>query len=249
VLPGPNAVGGTILFLHGGGYALGSAKGYRGVAAHLADAAGMQALIPEHSRSPECSYPKALEEMVAVYIKLLGGGLDPQRTVVAGDSAGGGLTLAVGMALRVQGLPLPAALGLICPWIDLVADVMGTRVSRRDPLTVPKMTAEWAAPYAGSWDPALPGISPVYGDVSGLPPIVMHSSGDDPIAADADKLDSAFIATPNAGDLDHRRYDNLWHDFHLQVSFLAVADAAVADMGVKLRAYVSTTDEVAPENQ
>src|SRR3981189_1794725 len=86
---------GTLIYLHGGAYALGSAKGYRGLVAHLATAAGMTAIIPDYSRAPEARYPVALEEMIAVYSRLLEDGLDPETTVIVGDSAGGGMTLAL----------------------------------------------------------------------------------------------------------------------------------------------------------
>ncbi|MGZ8802248.1 MAG: alpha/beta hydrolase fold domain-containing protein, partial [Mycobacterium sp.] len=172
---------GTLIYLHGGGYALGSAKGYRGLVAHLARAARMTALIPDYSRAPDAQFPVALEEMVTVYERLLDDGLDPKSTVIAGDSAGGGLTLALAMALRDRGIAAPAALGLICPWADLAIDIDKTRPVMRDPLILPTMTAEWAPHYAGAFDPRSPSISPVYGDMSGLPPIVMHTAGDDPI--------------------------------------------------------------------
>jgi monoterpene epsilon-lactone hydrolase len=232
---------GTLIYLHGGGYGLGSAKGYRGLVAHLAAAAGMTALIPDYSRAPEARYPIALEEMVAVYKRLLADGLDSKTTVVAGDSAGGGLTLALAMALRDRGIAAPAALGLICPWADLAIDIDNVRPVLRDPLILPCMTAEWAPHYAGTLDPRLPGISPVYGDMTGLPPIVMQTAGDDPISVDAHKIEAAFAAT-DAGTLDHRRFDNLWHVFHLQVSVLPEAAEAVADLGAKLRNHVHTNN-------
>jgi acetyl esterase/lipase len=228
---------GTLIYLHGGGYALGSAKGYRGLVAHLATAASMTAIIPDYSRVPEARYPIALEEMVAVYTRLLKDGLDPKTTVVAGDSAGGGLTLAFAMALRDRGIAAPAALGLICPWADLAIDIEGKRPVLRDPLILPSMTAEWAPRYAGTLDPRWPGISPVYGDMTGLPPIVMHTAGDDPISVDADKIEAA-VADTGSGILDHRRFENLWHDFHLQVSVLPEAREAVADLGAKLRDHL-----------
>jgi monoterpene epsilon-lactone hydrolase len=238
VLPSQGGAGGTLIYLHGGGYALGSAKGYRGLAAHLAEAAGMTALVPDYSRAPETRFPSALEEMVAVYARLLEGGLDPETTVIVGDSAGGGLTLALAMALRDRGIAAPAALGLICPWADLAIDVDKVRPVLRDPLILPSMTAEWAPHYAGTFDPRLPGISPVYGDMNGLPPIVMQTAGDDPISIDADKIEAAVAATGGT-DLDHRRFDDLWHDFHLQVSVLAEAREAVADLGAKLRNHIA----------
>ena len=228
---------GTLIYLHGGGYALGSAKGYRGLVAHLARAAGMTALIPDYSRAPDAKFPVALEEMVTVYQELLDGGLEPKTTVIAGDSAGGGLTLALAMALRDRGIAAPAALGLICPWADLALDVDKTRPVLRDPLILPSMTAEWAPHYAGTLDPRSPGISPVYGDMNGLPPIVMHTAGDDPISVDADKIDAAVAAAKGA--LDHRRFANLWHVFHLQVSMLAEAREAVAELGTKLHDHTN----------
>jgi epsilon-lactone hydrolase len=209
------------------------------MAAQLAAAAGMTALVPDYSRAPEAQYPVALEEMVAVYCGLLEDGLDPKTTVIAGDSAGGGLTLALAMTLRDRGIPAPAALGLISPWADLAIDIEGMRPALRDPLILPSVGTEWAPRYVGSSDPRLPGISPVYGDMTGLPPIIMHTAGDDPISFDADKIETACAASKTAI-VDHRRFDNMWHDFHLQVSLLPEARDAVADLGAKLRNHVST---------
>jgi epsilon-lactone hydrolase len=237
VQPPYSATNGTLIYLHGGAYALGSAKGYRGLVAQLAAAAGMTALVPDYSRAPEAQYPIALEEMVAVYSRLLEDGLDPKTTVIAGDSAGGGLTLALTMALRDRGIALPAVLGLICPWADLAIDIDGMRPVLRDPLILPSMCTEWAPRYAGSSDPRLPGISPVYGDMTGLPPIIMQSAGDDPISADAVKIETA-CATEKTAILDHRRFDNMWHDFHLQVSLLPEARDAVVELGAKLRSHL-----------
>jgi acetyl esterase/lipase len=231
--PPGDVAAGTLIYLHGGAYALGSAEGYRGLAARLAAAAGMTAVVPDYSRSPEARYPVALEEMVAVYSALLAGGLDPKMTVIAGDSAGGGLALALAMALRDRGIEGPAAFGLVCPWADLALDVSGQRQETRDPLITPAMAAVWAPRYVGEHDPTLPGISPVYGDMAGLPPIVMQSAGDDPLSVDADKIASA------ATDIEHRRFGGMWHDFHLQAGVLAEADEAIADLGAKLRTHTT----------
>jgi monoterpene epsilon-lactone hydrolase len=228
---------GTLIYLHGGAYALGSARGYRGLVAHLATAAGMTAIIPDYSRAPEARYPAALDEMVAVFSGMLADGVDPKRTVIAGDSAGGGLTLALAMALRDRAIAAPAALGLISPWADLVIDIDNLRPKLRDPLILPSMTAEWAPRYVGTADPMSPGISPVYGDMAGLPPIVMHTAGDDPIRCDAINIAAAIAAT-GTGTLDHRQFENLWHVFHLQVSVLPEAREAVADLGAKLRSHI-----------
>lgn len=234
VLPPGGSDGATLLYLHGGGYALGSARGYRGFVAGIAAAARMEAVIPDYRRSPEHPYPSALEDVLAVYRSLLDGGTDPGSVVIAGDSAGGGLTVAAAMALRDSGTPLPAGLGLLSPWMDLAADAARIRKAARDPLIIPAMTTEWAAPYIAGGDPADPLISPVHGDVAGLPPIVMHTAGDDPIGADAEKFEARLAAEPSAGVLEHRRFANRWHVFHLQAGFLADADTAVAEFGSSL---------------
>lgn len=225
-------VNATLIYLHGGAYSLGSAHGYRGVVGRLAEAACTAAVVPDYSLSPEAPYPMALEEMVAVYTALLADGMDPNVTVIAGDSAGGGLTLALAMELRDRGIALPAALGLICPWADLALDCEGRRPEGRDPLITPEMAGVWAPRYAGAQDPRLPGISPVYGNFAGLPPIVLQSAGDDPLIVDAEKIASA------ATDVEHRRFDGLWHDFHLQAGVLAEAEFAITEMGARLRAHV-----------
>jgi acetyl esterase/lipase len=247
VRPPLGGANGTLIYLHGGGYALGSAKGYRGLVAHLAAAAGMTAIVPDYSRVPEARYPVALEEMVAVYSQLVENGLDPKSTVIAGDSAGGGLTLALAMALRDRGITAPAALGLICPWANLAIDIDRLRPKLRDPLILPSMTAEWAPKYAGAVDPMSPGISPVYGDMRGLPPIVMQTAGDDPIRCDALDIARAVAAT-GTGTVDHRVFDNLWHVFHLQVSVLPDARDAVGDLGAKLRGHVQKSSDIRINN-
>jgi monoterpene epsilon-lactone hydrolase len=241
VEPPTGGTNGTLIYLHGGAYALGSAKGYRGLVAHLAAAAGMTAIIPDYSRAPEARYPVALEEMVAVYSQLLDDGLHPESTVVAGDSAGGGLALALAMTLRDRGLAAPVALGLICPWANLAIDIEQLRPKLRDPLVVPSMTAAWASTYAGTVDPMVPGISPVYGNMTNLPPIVVHSAGDDPLRCDSSDIARAVSAT-GTGAADHRVFDGLWHVFHLQVSVLPEARDAVADLGAKLRTHVQASD-------
>jgi acetyl esterase/lipase len=186
--------------------------------------------------------------MVAVYSQLLENGLDPKTTVIVGDSAGGGLALALAMVLRDRGIALPAALGLICPWADLAIDIDTMRPILRDPLILPSMCAEWAPRYTGPSDPRWPGISPVYGDVTGLPPIVMQTAGDDPISVDAEKIEAACAASKTTR-LDHRRFDSMWHDFHLQVSLLPEARDAIADLGTKLRNHLPTESSQAHSAQ
>lgn len=229
-----------VLYLHGGGYALGSARAYRGFAARLAAVVGAEAVVPDYRLSPEHPYPAALEDVIAVYRGLLDTGHDPTSIIVVGDSAGGGLTLALVASLRARDIELPRALGLICPWLDLAADMARTRVAGRDPLIIPSVVTEWVEPYLGGREASDPFISPVLGDLAGLPPIVVHSAGDDPLAVDVDVL-VAGVGACHGGVIEHTRYPRLWHVFHLQTGVLAAADRAVSDLGAALRRHAEAT--------
>ncbi|SNV92877.1 alpha/beta hydrolase [Mycolicibacter terrae] len=234
----PRAVrsAGVILFLHGGGYASGSARGYRGLAGALAAASGMQIVVADYRLAPEHPFPAALDDALSVYRALLDQGA---AIAVAGDSAGGGLTLALAQRIRDMSLPAPDALGLICPWLDLAIDRAAARPPAKDPLITPSLTAEWCTFYAGTHDAREFGISPIYGNLASLPPIVMHSAGDDPLAIDADKLERELALQSSDGLLIHRRFTKRWHDFHLQVGFLVDADDAVALFGAQLAGLIT----------
>ncbi len=229
----------AVLFLHGGGYALGSARGYRGLGARISQATGLPVLLPDYLRAPERPFPAALDQVEELYRRLLDLGYESSQLIIAGDSAGGGMTLALAMRLRDRDVELPAALGLISPWLDLAADVAGTRAPGRDPLITTRLTSVWAQRYVNAHDARDPQISPVHGDLNGLPPIVMHSAELDPISADAHLLESRLHETKADTPLDHRLYRDRWHDFHLQAAYLKDAAAAVREMGVKLRGHIA----------
>lgn len=226
----------AVLFFHGGGYASGSARGYRGFAGALASAAGVQVVVADYRLAPEHPFPAALDDALSAYRALLG---QAETIALAGDSAGGGLTLAVAQRIREMSLPEPAAIGLICPWLDLAADQAATRPPARDPLIIPSLVTEWSTFYAGTRDAREAGISPLYGNLASLPPIVMHSAGDDPLAADADRLEHELAAQASGGLLIHRRFTRRWHDFHLQVGLLDDADEAVALFGTQLAGLIA----------
>src|SRR5690606_22329283 len=120
---GPAADRATMIYLHGGGHVVGSAKAYRAFAANLALHAGMDVILPEYPLAPENPYPAALDSLVALYRALPDYGVDPATVVLAGDDAGAGLALSLALEVRDQGLPMPSAIGMISPWLDLHADV------------------------------------------------------------------------------------------------------------------------------
>jgi len=233
--PADAASDAALLYLHGGGYVLGSPSTHRGLVARLAARMRMPALVLDYRLAPEHPYPAALEDALAAYTALIAGGREPARIAVAGDSAGGGLALALAMTLRERGLPAPAVLGLICPWLDLKVDLDGGRASApREPLLTPKNLTSWAGAYVGRADVADPAISPVNGDLRGLPPVVVDSAGDDLIFSDAQRLVLASRQFPDS-EIEHRNYDALWHDFHMLVGVLAEADQAIDALGDGLR--------------
>jgi acetyl esterase/lipase len=151
------------------------------------------------------------------------------RTVVGGDSAGAGLTLALAMKLRDADRPLPAALGLLCPWLDARPDIMKTRqpAPRDVALTRGLMHAYATATLAGGASPDDPFVSPLRADLSGLPPIVMQSASNDLLAPDARELGART-------NVDHRVLDGYWHDPYLQSHLARGVTDALRDFAGRL---------------
>lgn len=235
----------TILYLHGGGTVAGSARAYRAFAANLAQASGMDVIIPEYPLAPESPYPTALDALVEVYRELPQHGINYDSVVLAGDSSGAGLALALAMRVREEGLDSPAAIGLISPWLDMTVDVERRRDPSNDPSLTPEIITSWALPYIGRHDPADPGISPLLGDLEGLPAIVIHYSGNDPLRTDAEAFLESLVDLPGAPRVVSREFPDMWHGFHLMAGRMGVADDAVMEFGETLRSLV-LEEEFAP---
>ena len=162
----------AILYLHGGGYAIGSIDSHRAMAAGLSRAAGARVLLIGYRLAPEHPFPAAVEDSTAAYRWLLRQGVDPSRIVIAGDSAGGGLTVATLVALRDAKDRLPAAGVCISPWVDMEAsgESMTTKAAE-DPM-IQRDIIEWfAALYVKKDERRAPLASPIYANLSGLPPL------------------------------------------------------------------------------
>jgi epsilon-lactone hydrolase len=164
-----------VLYLHGGGYAIGSCNTHRALASHLAARIGISVLVIDYRLAPEHPYPAAVDDAITAYEWLLGAGLEHDRIVVAGDSAGGGLTLATLLALRDRGKRMPAVGVAISPWTDLTlsGDSMES-MDARDPMVKRAGLQRMADWYAGSANPTDPLVSPLFGDLTGLPPLLIH---------------------------------------------------------------------------
>lgn len=227
----------TLLYLHGGAYVVGSPATHRAFVAPFARALGATAWVLDYRLAPEHPYPAAVDDALAAYRALLAGGVAPERLVVAGESAGGALTLALGMALRDAGDPLPAALGVLCPWIDLVADLEHRRPpAPREPILSAQMLAEAARDYLAGADASTPLASPLRGDLRGLPPIVLSSAADDLLIEDADALEQR--ARDQGAVLVHQRHRDVWHAFQAFAGVMPRAQRALDAFADELRARI-----------
>jgi acetyl esterase/lipase len=164
----------VILYMLGGGYISGSCNDHRAMVAKVARASGVSTLMFNHRLAPEDPYPAALEDALAAYRWLLDQGTSPDQIVIMGESAGGGLCLASLLAIRDRGLSLPAAAVALSPWTDLKLTGESHRTKARVCLSPPGMSAVCSRYYAGEHDPGLPYISPLYGDLHGLPPLLIQ---------------------------------------------------------------------------
>ncbi len=181
----------TIVYVHGGGYVIGSLNSHRGMLAHFAVAAQARVLAVDYRLAPEHPHPGALEDALAAYEAVLAEGTAPSKVVIGGDSAGGGLTLATLMALRDAGKPLPAAGVCFSPWADLAltGESLTTRADK-DPLVVAEDLQKWISFYV---DPSGkkaddPAITPINGDFSGLPPLFVAVGTNEVLYDDAARV-------------------------------------------------------------
>ena len=159
----------VLLYFHGGGYVMGSAKAHRTIVSKFVRGSGVNALTFDYRLAPEHPFPAALDDAVSAYRWLLDQAIEPAQIVFIGDSAGAGLCLASLLAIRDKGLPLPAAAVAMSPWTDL--NCTGTSYKQKDPLAPEGSWEVYGAYYAGITDKAHPMVSPLYGDLSGLPPL------------------------------------------------------------------------------
>ena len=178
--------GRRILYLHGGGYVGGSPRSHRPLVARLAEAARSAALSIEYRLAPESPFPAAVDDALDAYRHLLAEGVWPERMIVAGDSAGGGLTLALALKLKAEGLPQPAGLFVISPWADLtLAHSTYDTKAADDPMITRVGLDESAAAYLGGGDAKDPLASPVFGDFEGVAPLLIQVGSEEALLGDS----------------------------------------------------------------
>jgi acetyl esterase/lipase len=220
----------VLLYLHGGGYCIGSINTHRGMAARLAQACRARALNLDYRLAPEHPHPAAVDDAVAAYRWLLDRGVAPAQIVLGGDSAGGGLVMATLLALRDAGHPLPVAGFCLSPWVDLECsgETMTTKADV-DPMVGKDGLTEMAAAYAGDHELRHPLVSPLRADLSGLPPLLIQVGTAETLLDDAVRLADR---ARNAGmDVRLEAWDDLVHVFQAFAPMVPEAVEAIDGIG------------------
>ena len=227
----------VILYLHGGGYSMGSIKTHRELVSRLSRAAAARALAIDYRLAPENPFPAAVEDATAAYRWLLSNGADPARTVIAGDSAGGGLTVATLVALRDAGDPLPAAAVCLSPWVDMegIGDSMTTKADL-DPMVSREELLEGAKMYLGDADPRTPLAAPLYADLSGLPPLLIHVGTAETLLDDSTRL--ADRAKAAGVDVTLDVWDDMIHVWQAFAVMLPEGQQAIDRIGEFIQEHV-----------
>ncbi|MFF4340096.1 alpha/beta hydrolase [Kitasatospora sp. NPDC001540] len=217
---------GRLLYLHGGGYLVGSPDTHAGLIGELARRAGLRAISPDYRLAPEHPFPAAVDDGLAAYRELLESGTDPRSLVLAGDSAGGGLVLATLLAARDAGLPLPAAAVLFSPWTDLTLSGASYRSRKEaDPIFTEDDIRAYADHYLGARDRTNPLASPLFADLTGLPPLLLQVGANELLLDDAVRLAARAAEQDVAVTLEVE--SGLPHVFQHQFGRLDEADAAL----------------------
>ncbi|MGP8153718.1 MAG: alpha/beta hydrolase [Smithella sp.] len=226
----------TILYLHGGGYTMGSAQTHAAFAGALSDSSQIRVLSVDYRLAPEDPHPAAVEDAADAYRWLLKQGVPSKSIVIGGDSAGGGLTFATMLELKGKGDPLPAAAFALSPWVDL-ANTGDTVVTKDevDPIITKSGLNYMASLYVQDADLRSPFISPLYADLSGLPPVLIHVGTSEMLLDDSKRMAKAL---KRAGvDCVLKEWEDLFHVFHTVVS-LPEARKAQEELAAFIRSHV-----------
>lgn len=224
----------AILFMHGGAFCVGSPRTHRAMTTRLAALTQAEVLVPHYRRTPEAPFPAQIDDGVAAYRRLLADGYSPDRIAIAGDSAGGSLTMLVPLALRQQGLPLPAALVFMSPFTDPALNSKSMQDKRRiDPMLNHRWVDKAVEWYAAPHDHPL--AAPLAGDLSGMPPSLVQV-GTDEVLHD-DSLLLADLSSQQGNHVELEIYENRWHVFQIHAGLLEGSQAAMQRQAAFLRRH------------
>lgn len=228
----------AVLYFHGGGYCVGGIVTHHAITSRIALAAGCPVYALDYRLAPEHPFPAPVEDAVAAYRALLDQGLEPGRIVFAGDSAGGGLTVAAMLAAREAGLPMPAAGVPISPWVDLTGELGWRAVDPAvDPMVRPADLDGMTEAYMAGDDPRHPHAAPAHGDLAGLPPLLIQVGTAEILLPDAHVLaDRARAAGVEVTLEEEDQAPHVWHHF---VPTIPEAVTAIARIGTFVRRHTS----------
>jgi len=214
-----------LIYLHGGGYSVGSIDSHRDLIARLCRATGCTVLAVDYRLAPEHPFPAQLEDVRTVWRRLLRDGYDPRKMVLAGESAGGGLTLSTMLALRDAGEPLPVAAVVISPWVDLEGRGASFRTNRRYDYVTGYGLRRYARRFVDRKDLRNPLAAPIHANLRGLPPLLVQAGGAETL------LDDARALTANAAEAGVEAELQVWEDmihaFHVFAPILEDARDAI----------------------
>jgi acetyl esterase/lipase len=213
---------GAILYLHGGGYCVGSPRTHRALTSRLVRATGLSVFAADYRLAPEHPFPCALDDAVAACRALMQAG----PVVIAGDSAGGGLALAVAVDLRRQQIGSAAALVLFSPWADLTLSAITGDAAKEEVMLSTAWLTDCARHYLAGESVSAPLASPVLADLRGLPPTLIQAGADELLRSDAVRVADALVAAGVTTQCEI--VPGQWHTFQLHAGILPVANAAIA---------------------
>jgi monoterpene epsilon-lactone hydrolase len=220
----------VILYFHGGGYVSGSVAIHKLLCTSLAQATDVRILLPEYRLAPENPFPAALEDALSAYGWLLAQGFKPADTIIAGDSAGGGLALATTLALRDASEALPVAVVCLSPWADLtLAGESYQSKAKTDPILTARKLHHWALSYTDEENLSNPLVSPVYADFHDLPPLLIQVGSEEILLDDA--IAVAEKAKAAGLDVTLKIWPGMWHVWHATGTWLPESREALEEIG------------------
>lgn len=226
----------VIFYVHGGGYVSGSCNDHRAIVSKFAKNTGITNLVYEYRLAPEYPFPAGLDDSVTVYQWLLSSGFLPQNIMIAGESAGGGLCLAILLALKQRNIALLAAAVSISPWTDLTCSSDSYHTKNKMSLAPLNSWTVFSKYYTGENEATNPLISPLFGDLEGLPPILINSGTDDELFEDGEKF---YLKAKKAGvDITFRAGIGMVHCYPLLAPMFPEATEAMDEIVAFIRKHL-----------
>lgn len=225
-----------VLWLHGGGYVMGSSRSHKGLASQIAHHAGMSTVLPDYRLAPEHKFPAPLEDAVSVYQAVLGEGVKPQNVILAGDSAGGGLAVMTAMKLREEGVELPAGMLLLSPWVDMATSGWSIEAkAQRDPFVTRGSLQMRMQQYLGDKSMHDPAVDVLKADLRGLPPTMIQVGEAEILLSDSTSLAEKLGAAGVPVSLEI--WPEMFHVFQARYKMLDHAGQAVERLGAWAKAH------------